>query len=255
MRAELGKWATLVVFFGGIWLPLGQQDFLIEHWMKLGTFLAPVLLFAFLAADTKAGPRRPALVGVLMLVLYIVHQFEEHWIDVRGVHYAFYTSINALLNGVLNEGQSPVEILTPLDIFVINTSLVWLVGLLAILMAPRRRFPLLAMNAIILVNGVTHIVAAVGTRAYNPGLLTSVLLFVPFGLAFYVVSVRAGLADRREVWVSLGWGILAHAIMVGGLIAGRAYSLFPDSVYYLALVLWSIVPLWLFRDSPAGRSP
>ncbi|MEL6896643.1 MAG: hypothetical protein AAFP90_11115 [Planctomycetota bacterium] len=36
--------------FGMLWDPLGQHKFLIQHWMKVGKFMAPFLLtvaFAF----------------------------------------------------------------------------------------------------------------------------------------------------------------------------------------------------------------
>ncbi|MEO0604330.1 MAG: hypothetical protein AAF211_23040, partial [Myxococcota bacterium] len=126
--------AFVVLAFAMLWVPVGQHDFLIPHWMKVGTFMAPFLLFvasAFRDDDARPAHTDLAVLSVWMLVAYIVHQFEEHWIDVLGNSYAFYDTVNGLLMGVFGVEDGPRP-LTGAGIFVINTSLVWLVGALAL---------------------------------------------------------------------------------------------------------------------------
>lgn len=239
----------VVVTFAMLWVPVGQHDFLVPHWMKVGTFLAPFLLFvaaAFRKDDAAPAWTDLAVLSVWMLVAYIVHQFEEHWVDVLGNVYAFHGTVNALLMGAFGVDEAP---LTPEGIFVINTSLVWLVGALAIWRSPGHVFPALAMASVIVVNAFAHIVIGVVNLAYNPGLLTSVVVFLPIGGYVYAFVLRERLADRWQVGASVAWGVLAHVVMVGGLVAGQVFGAFPETVYFGALVIWSIVPAFLF----AGR--
>ena len=211
----------LVLTFGMLWIPVGQHTFLNAHWMKVGTFAAPWLLFvATLRDDRPRMLEDPVMLSAWMLVAYIAHQFEEHWIDVFGNVYAFHGTVNGLLMGVFG---APKEPLSPAGIFVINTSLVWLVGSIALWRSPQQVFPALAMAGIIVVNALSHIGVGVANGAYNAGLLTSIAVFLPLGSFVYVQALRNGWADRQQVTVSLVWAVLAHVVMVGGLVGGAIY--------------------------------
>jgi hypothetical protein len=50
-----------------------------------------------------------------------------------------------------------------------------------------------------LVNGVTHVAAAFAHRAYNGGLLTSLILFAPLCAWMLRTVIRSGVVARREV--------------------------------------------------------
>ncbi|MEM6957957.1 MAG: HXXEE domain-containing protein [Myxococcota bacterium] len=249
IQARHVQWFGLVAFFALLWVPLGQTPFLVEHWMKVGVFFAPLLL---LAMATGQAPEARWSIGdlpvasALLLVAYIAHQFEEHWIDAFGNPYAFYDTVNALLQGAL--GLDETEVLSREGIFVINTSLVWLVGALAIVRSDRHAFPALAMAAIALFNAVTHVLAAVATRSYNPGLVTSIVVFAPVCLLVYRRYYDGTPERRRRIAASLLWSVLAHVVMVGGTIAANAFGAIPERAYFVALVFWSIVPCFLFRD-------
>ncbi|MEM9030444.1 MAG: HXXEE domain-containing protein [Pseudomonadota bacterium] len=234
--------------FAALWLPLGQHEFLVSHWMKVGTFAAPVLLLVSTASNSSR-PRLsdPRFASILLLVAYLAHQFEEHWIDVLGNQYAFHGYVNALVRGAIGTDDLSVAPLTPMSIFVINTSLVWLVGVIAILRARTHWFPVFTMAAIALVNGATHIIGSIVTFAYNPGLLTSVLLFLPLPIGFYRKVLGENPALKWPVIASLIWAALAHVLMVGGMLAANLFGVIPEPVYFVALVVWSLLPLGLFR--------
>ncbi|MEM9172990.1 MAG: HXXEE domain-containing protein [Pseudomonadota bacterium] len=244
----------MLTFFTALWIPLGQHTFLIPHWMKVGTFLAPILLFQLaLTPDDKGGHSSVRTLATWMLVLYIIHQFEEHWVDAFGNLYAFHGSVNDLVAQALGQPAGSVEALTPMSIFVINTSLVWLVGLLAIWSSQRSVFPALSINAIILVNAMTHTLAAVVKAAYNPGLITALVLFLPFALLAYRQLVKEGVTTRAEIWLSVIWAVLAHVIMVAGMLAANVFGFIPELAYHGALVFWSIVPTLIGFSITRGR--
>ncbi|MEL6557080.1 MAG: HXXEE domain-containing protein [Bacteroidota bacterium] len=218
--------------------------------MKLGMYAVPFMLAGIFLVNQSstfgATIRNYRFLGLLMLIAYIIHQFEEHWIDVFGNYYAFYDFNNSFILENLGEPDSLNKPLTRESIFIINTSLVWLVGFLAILASPKHLFPLIAMASIILVNGVVHILAAIATLKYNPGLLTSIVIFIPI----YIWFTRFILQKHVPVkLISFGiiWAFLAHVIMVAGLLMANWYHLISELVYFVALIIWSILPVELFR--------
>lgn len=239
----------LALFLAMVWLPLGQTEFLAAHWMKIGTYMAPVLVF--FAFKGREGNNQPALTDVtfmatLMAAAYMIHQFEEHWIDLLGRQYPLYEYLNTLIASVA--GEDRYGVMTPAAIFYINTGLVWTIAFLAILVSPNHIFPALAMAGIMLVNGVSHVLAAIAAFEYNSGLLTSVVLFLPISLSFYSATRRAGLASIQMIMAGVAWGFLGHVVLFAGLFAANVYNLIPIGLYYVLLILWGLSP-WLFYRS------
>ncbi|WP_299218623.1 HXXEE domain-containing protein [uncultured Aquimarina sp.] len=243
---------SVALLFLMLWLPLGQQDFLINHWMKIGTYAVPFILigvFLFLGENYSFKKQNHfRLIALLMLLAYILHQFEEHWIDLFGNHYAFYTYNNNFIRTVLSETDSSINPLSKASVFVINTSLVWLLGFLAIWRSPKHLFPLFSMAGIIVVNAFVHILAAVVNFTYNPGLLTSLLIFVPcYGLFARYILKKYPL-NKKNLFSGLLWAFLAHVIMIGGMLAANYYNVISELFYFGILVAWSIIPVFVFND-------
>ncbi|MEM1384257.1 MAG: HXXEE domain-containing protein [Pseudomonadota bacterium] len=238
----------MTVLFAALWLPLGQQAFLAEHWMKIGTFAAPILVFmGFAARPAGAEPVGSdlKLLAVLMAAAYMTHQFEEHWVDALGRLYPLRDFLNQALSAAF--GPEAASAMTPQAIFFINTSVVWLAAFLAIWGAPDHVFPALAMAGVIIVNGVAHIGQAIAAGAYNPGLITAILLFLPVSLAVFRAVWVNGQAGAIQIAAGIAWGFLAHVILIGGLLAANVHGLVPVALYYAALIAWAIVPSLVFR--------
>lgn len=240
MHRRLASGLGLLLAFLMLWAPLGQYEFLYEHWMKVGVFMAPFLVFAalvFRPYSATALHRDAQMVALLLLCAYIAHQFEEHWVDLYGNTYAFQDSVNAMVRTITNAPPDQPGPLSVEAIYVINTSLVWLVGFIAIWRAPHNLFPTLAMAGIVLVNGVSHIALGAVFTAYNPGLLSSIVLFIPAAVfAYWTLRPR-----WSAVALSLAWAIAAHVIMVVGMLASTWWGLVPPIAYFAALGVWSAV--------------
>ncbi|MEO0898237.1 MAG: HXXEE domain-containing protein [Bacteroidota bacterium] len=235
----------IILLFGMLWLPLGQYPFLLDHWMKVGTYAIPFLLigaFSFYQSGSEGGTLR--FWGIAFLIAYILHQFEEHWIDVLGNTYAFYAFNNSFVKGLLEIDDPDKVILTKGMILLINTSLVWMVGLLAIQRSPKHNFPLIAMASITVVNAFVHIMGSLVSQAYNPGLLTSLLVFIPI---YFIFLRRVNLA-RNQVIAGIIWAVVGHALMIWGMLATSYLEIIPEWTYYLLLALFSVLPVFLFRS-------
>ncbi|MEM1164667.1 MAG: HXXEE domain-containing protein [Planctomycetota bacterium] len=242
--------ACLVVFFVLMWLPLGHRDFLVEHWMKVGAFFAPLMIFFGLLGRSGRGDswlRDTRFVAIVLTAAYLVHQVEEHWIDLLGRVYPLYELLNRLLQDAF--GDEAYGVMTPEAIFVINTSVVWLAGFLAILLAPRHLFPAVALAGIVLVNGVAHLIQALVSLSYNPGLLTACVLFLPLASAAIWSLLTSREARPMHVGAGIAWGVASHVVLFAGLVASGVFEVIPVWMYYAALVACALAPALMFRSS------
>lgn len=148
---------------------------------------------------------------VLQLPLYMIHQCEEH----TGDRFRKY----------LNENVAHCEALTPESTFWINAIGVWGLDLAAIYAAcfVNLSFGLVAFY-LPLVNGLTHIREAAARREYNPGLWTSLIVFLPIsGWGLYTVSKLSG-ATWTDHAVSVAIAVGVHVAIIAYIVL-RIYRL------------------------------
>jgi hypothetical protein len=125
----------------------------------------------------------------------------------------------------LNQKVAHCDALTPEGAFWINSLGVWGLDIVMLYLAVFVN-PALALAAFYLpiVNALTHIREAVARREYNPGLCTSIVLFLPIaGLGLYRVSVESG-ATWREQLLGLGIAVAIHVALIVYLV-GRVRKL------------------------------
>jgi hypothetical protein len=172
--------------------------FLKAHWVAGAAFIAAALLALapILALDWPIGP----WLIFLHSPGYMIHQVEEHHHD----------RFRVFVNQTMFAGR---EALTIADVIAVNVGGVWL-GNFAALCAARCLGPGwgLAAPYLMLVNAFGHIAQAIVLRRYNPGVLTSVLIFVPLGVT--TLALVPGSAAQHALGV--GVALLVHvAIAVG----------------------------------------
>jgi hypothetical protein len=161
----------------------GVMQWLVGEWQwPSAALFAAGLLFAVTPAFGAYAGWTMALI-LLQLPLYMVHQFEEHYHD----RFRLY----------LNKNVAHCDALTPAGAFWINSLGVWGIDL-AMLYIAMFVSPALALAAFYLpiVNALTHIREAVARREYNPGLYTSLCLFLPIG----IVSLWRVSSDTAATW-------------------------------------------------------
>ncbi|MFO1349715.1 MAG: HXXEE domain-containing protein [Gammaproteobacteria bacterium] len=247
------KLAVVLVglIFVALFAPLGQQPYLYANWMNLGLFGAGFLLLgALLFRSESTSWRRDArALNLLLLVAYLVHQFEEHGIDATGTHYAFMAVANAQLGALAGCAAQSECPLNPENIFYVNTIAVWLFLTLVLVAGNRFGFANLCAAALLLVNAVVHIQAGILHRAYNPGLVTAVVIFIPLALYRYRVLLREDAAGGRRLAASIVWSILAHALLLlfAALIYGK--HLLPQPLFPWLLLIWALLPFLILNGT------
>jgi Protein of unknown function with HXXEE motif len=185
---------------------LKLQAWLADYWVVCAGFMAASLL----AVAPAASMTLPIFLIFLHGPAYMIHQIEEH----AGDRFRRFTNDNVF------GGR---EALTTAMVLVINLPFVWGVNLLA-LYAACLWGPAWGLTAayLVLVNALAHLGASVRLRKYNPGLVTSILLFLPLG----IVTIRT--IGWSEGWLPHVFGavlaILLHLAIVV-VVAGHYRSL------------------------------
>ena len=192
-----------------------------HFWPWIGLSLTLVLLFGLVRGDLRGDRSVPPTRDVVWLTwvataAYMLHQFEEHGVDATGAHYAFRAALCGTFGfGQLHECRIPESFITA-----VNLPAVWIAGPACALLG--RRWPAVALGyfGVLSINAIAHIAPAIIDGDYNPGLLTSVLLFVPLSLwTMWVALHRPGLG-LPAVAATLTGGVFLHAVLFLSL---RAY--------------------------------
>jgi hypothetical protein len=173
---------------------------LTQYWVY-GGFLSGILILVLLPEFSRHWSL--ALFAVfLQLPIYMLHQYEEHDND----------RFRLFVNNSIGGGQ---EVLTPLGVFIVNVPGVWGVIAASFYLAAYGSigYGLIAIY-LTLVNALVHIVFSVIFRAYNPGVATAVLLFLPASAFGIVVLQQTGKIEWYHHLLGILTAIGIHVALV-----------------------------------------
>jgi hypothetical protein len=136
-----------------------------------------------------------------LLIIYMIHQIEEHlWPG------GFRQFANAR---VFKSGNDDWPV-SEGGVALVNVGYVWLPILLAALFPGPLRWVGLGWVGLTLINGISHIATSIRFKGYNPGLVTSIVLFLPFTIWMLTREVSAGMLTGWEVVGLLIAGVVLH---------------------------------------------
>ena len=127
----------------------------------------------------------------LFPITYVIHITEEFY---GGEGYSAYLK---RLRGV---DMSPTK-------FLVGQAIGLALIVVGILIARRLNFPqqlLVILGTVVLVNGLSHLGTSLFYREYGPGLVSGVLIWIPFGVATLVRFKSRALADTALYWIIRG---------------------------------------------------
>jgi hypothetical protein len=141
-----------------------------EHRWPLVSLGAAVCIWVFVAAQPRsAWGDRMAAATWLLFSAYLLHGFEVDGVDLLGREFYFQTHVLETRGIDLTAG----------DIMRMNTVSIYLLFICAIWGGERYAFAGMAAAGVTLANGLMHTINSVMLGEYNPGLATSLLLFLP----------------------------------------------------------------------------
>ena len=195
-------------------------------WPFVGLGGAIVMVAILLVTDTFRGNATlsrwldTVWLGWLAVPLYWVHQFEEYSLPTLGFDY----SIQEMICGKLGFPPYP-DCPIPLSFYpVVNIALMWFGAPLAAYLGRRNVLIGLCFWGLLLANGLVHSAGGVAAGAYNTGLLSAAILFVPLSVwVIYACAIR-GPVSGKVVAVAFVAGALTHVFLFLG------YGLFKSGV-------------------------
>ena len=131
-------------------------------------------------------------------ITYLIHIAEEYW---GGEGYPAYI---LRLRGV-HMSTTRFLVAQSLGVFLVT---------IGVILARRFNFPqmmLIILGAIVLVNGITHSVTALGIRRYGPGLWSSIFIWMPLGI-FTLLRFKNGVSGRKY-WIAIAIGVGVNVVV------------------------------------------
>lgn len=168
------------------------------NWVYGGA-MAAVLMIA-VAPLLTAGLGDAGRLVYCALVVYMLHQYEEHDAD----------RFRRFVNATVAKGRAG---LSEADVFMVNIVGVW-GGLAGVLWLTARADAGWAVIAgwLLLINAVIHIAQGIVMRRPNPGLWTAILLFVPLGT--WILLATRMQATGAEQALAVVLVVALHAAIV-----------------------------------------
>lgn len=152
----------------------------------------------------------PKLLGWTLMPTYMIHQFEEHYLDMKGERYAFQKFFCNFL-GYKNIAECPGD---EDFIFSVNVPGLYIAGTLAGILNNIKPVVAGGFAAIILINALVHIAASIKQKRYNPGLLTSIILFIPIGIYYFYEMKKQDTLSWVDISICFFIGLLSHAVLL-----------------------------------------
>mgnify|MGYP001063763233 CR=1 FL=1 len=176
--------------------------FLRDHWYDLGLCIVVVIALALWFGDFSYL----ACLLWLSFASLCLHQFEEY----RYPGY-FPGMVNKVLYASRQPDRFPLNSNTSL---IVNVAIGWSIYCLAALVAEHALWLAIASILVSLANIIAHCLLF-NLRArtlYNPGMLTSLLLFLPIMLLFFWHVLQAGLATWSDWLIGIVLGIILNYV-------------------------------------------
>jgi len=167
------------------------------------------LLILGWATATRAL-RPPLAARLVPLALFMLHQFEAYGLDAYGRPYAMKALLceSSLFGG---GGEAPDDCGVP-DTLVAAAGLVGVYGNFVLPLWRRSERAATFSDGLVLVTAAAHVLGCVASGVqYNPGLATSLLLFVPYGVHFL------GSTPASEAVLALATGVFQYAVTLAAL--------------------------------------
>jgi hypothetical protein len=217
-----------------------------QAWCWVGLGAAIVLLILLFTTNVLRNNlnnsrwKDPVWLAWFVSAGYLLHNAEEYGIDLTGVMYAFPKSAET----VLETGFSGAYYMA------VNLSLIWFVFPIAAALSRKYRMMPVGMAAFMFINAIGHI-ASIAMQGYNPGVFTSIVLFIPLAIWTFYVCVGKGKLKYSALLYALCIGVLATLLL---LVSTRIYEMAGTliSVIFLVLNAALVLYLWYAAQKIAG---
>lgn len=176
-------------------------SFISANWQKALPALAVIGVVTWVLMFRQNASSEQAIFAAL-LVVYLVHQIEEHlWPG----GFRQFTNAHVFESG---NDDWPVD---AGGVALVNIGYVWLPIIAAAMFPSELRWLGLAWVGLTLINAIIHVVTSIRVRGYNPGVITSILFFLPFTIWVLANEASRGALSTGDIGLILLLGVVLHA--------------------------------------------
>jgi hypothetical protein len=198
-------WLAVVVAVIGAMNTIEPVAHYFEHRWPLVSLGAAACIWVFVSAHGREAWADPTSRAVwLLFSAYLLHGFEVDGVDLLGREFYFQTHVAETRGIELTAG----------DIMRMNTVSIWLIFICAVWGGKRFPWAGLAAGGVTLANGLMHTMNSLVLGEYNPGLATSLTLFLP-GATLYLLHLRRVLGlSHWALGGAVAFGVFGHAALL-----------------------------------------
>ena len=178
------------------------MNWLRHHWFDLAPFLAVIILIGLYVFQIQGL----SLLLWINMVALLFHQFEE---------YRYPGYFPGMLNVVMYRSKFPDRFpLNAQTSFIVNVLIGWTTYLLAALYGSYLLWLAIAAILISAGNVIAHcfLFNLKGNTFYNPGQLTSILLFIPISIFFFYFLITRNLGSTFDYFFGISLGVLLNVV-------------------------------------------
>ena len=167
-----------------------------KYWSVIGGMVAfGIIVTIFLNGEYLFSTQSLFWIHLAVLLL---HQFEEY--SIPGGFKQFYNS------NIWNKNPITRFELNDKGILIVNVVLAWIAYFLAALYGDKLISLTIGLLGVTILNGIMHTLMFCILRKYNPGLITGLFVFIPFGILF-LTKIQENI--ELENWIT---GIIIFVI-------------------------------------------
>lgn len=178
-------------------------EWLYKNWAKLCLILSLIVtIIIFLVVKTD---NILLFLIWIQIPIYLLHQFEEH---------AWPGGFRKYVNLKVFDVKSAEYPLSDVNVFWINIPVIWVLMPIFAALSYLNLFFGLWIPYFAVLNSLTHVIAAIVKREYNPGIVVSILLGIP--VAVYTLWLFYALISIPLIItaVSILVAILMHVLLI-----------------------------------------
>lgn len=177
------------------------MNFIYKHWSNVGGLIALAIITTILLSGQALSSIQS--LTWIHFALLLLHQFEEY--SFPGNFKEFYNT------NIWNKNPITKFPLNDKGILLVNVILAWTAYLIAAIYGEKLLWMTIGLTGVTIVNGISHTLMLLKLKKYNPGLITGLLMFIPFGLYLLDRIKDLGIADQSTWLIGLFLSIMGTA--------------------------------------------
>lgn len=164
------------------------MNLIYKYWSILGG----VIGFAIIISILLNGKQVFSIQSLtwLHLAILLLHQFEEY--SIPGKFKEFYNT------NIWNKNPITRFEMNNKGVLIVNVILAWTAYLIAAIYGEKLIWLTIGISGVTILNGIMHTLMFFLLKKYNPGLITGLLIFIPFGI-FLLTRILGNIEQKH--WI------------------------------------------------------